>query len=291
LVLRSTLFPETSRRVAELFAERGPDVDVVVCPERVAQGKGYLEIKSLPQIVAGFSERGVQAARFLFQQFGVEIVELQPIEAELAKLFQNVWRYVTFAVANQFYMLASDFGLDYYRIHHALTHHYPRGRGLPTPGFAAGPCLFKDTMQLAAFSNNHFFLGHAAMLVNEGLPLYVVQQIAQKHKLADLTVGILGMAFKADCDDVRDSLAFKLRKILATRCKRVLCSDHHVDPKVLFRATAQIRPEEFLAAEDVIAQSDLIIIGVPHREYRSMTYGGKPVMDIWNMVGRGSKIG
>jgi UDP-N-acetyl-D-mannosaminuronic acid dehydrogenase len=290
LVLRSTLYPQTSQRVHELFQERGPKVDVVVCPERVAQGKGYLEIKSLPQIVAGFSDRGRQAARFLFGAFGVEIVELDPIEAELAKLFQNVWRYLTFAVANQFYTLASDFGLDYYRIHHALTHHYPRGRGLPTPGFAAGPCLFKDTMQLAAFSNNHFFIGHAAMLVNEGLPLYVVQQVAKEHKLADMTVGILGMAFKADCDDVRDSLAFKLRKIFATRCKRVLCSDHHVSAKNIFKATAQIRPEEFLSAEDVVAQSDLLVIGVPHSEYKSLEFGDKPVVDVWNMLGRGGRI-
>jgi len=290
LVLRSTLFPETSKKVHELFQSRGPKIDVVVCPERVAQGKGYVEIKTLPQIVAGFTERGVKAARFLFEPFGVEIVEVQPTEAELAKLFNNVWRYITFAVANQFYTLASDYGLDYHRIHHALTHHYPRGGGLPRPGFTAGPCLFKDTMQLSAFSSNHFFLGHAAMLVNEGLPLYVVQQMAKKYDLANMTVGILGMAFKPDCDDVRDSLSFKLRKILATRCRSVLCSDHHVDPKVLFKATAQVRQEEFLSAEDVIAKSDVVVIGVPHREYKKLDFGGKPVVDIWNALGRGGTV-
>jgi UDP-N-acetyl-D-mannosaminuronic acid dehydrogenase len=290
LVLRSTLFPETSKKVHELFQSRGPKVDVVVCPERVAQGKGYLEIKSLPQIIAGFTERGLKAARFLFEPFGVEICEVQPIEAELAKLFNNVWRYITFAVANQFYTLAADYGLDYHRIHHAVTHHYPRGQGLPRPGFTAGPCLFKDTMQLSAFSSNHFFLGHAAMLVNEGLPLYVVQQMAKKYDLANMTVGILGMAFKADCDDVRDSLSFKLRKILATRCKKVLCSDHHVQPKVLFKATAQIRPEEFLSPQDLVDRCDLVVLGVPHREYKNLDFGDKPVVDIWNFLGRGGTI-
>lgn len=290
LVLRSTLFPETSKRVHESFQSRGPKVDVVVCPERVAQGKGYVEIKTLPQIVAGFTDRGIKAARFLFEPFGVEIVEVQPTEAELAKLFNNVWRYITFAVANQFYTLANDYGLDYHRIHNALTHHYPRGQGLPRPGFTAGPCLFKDTMQLSAFSSNHFFLGHAAMLVNEGLPLYVVQQMAKNYNLAEMTVGILGMAFKPDCDDVRDSLSFKLRKILATRCKSVLCSDHHVDPKVLFKATGQIRPEEFLSPEEVIAKSDVLVIGVPHSEYKKLDFGDKPVVDIWNSLGRGGTI-
>jgi len=98
------------------------------------------------------------------------------------------------------------------------------------------------------------------------------------------------MAFKADCDDVRDSLSFKLRKILATRCQTVLCSDHHVDPKVLFKATVQIRPEEFLSAEDVIRKSDVLVVGVPHSDYKKLDFGEKPVVDIWNSLGRGGTI-
>lgn len=289
LVLRSTLFPETSKRVQQLFEQKGPKIDVTFCPERVAQGKGYVELGTLPQIISGFSARGNAAVRFLFGKFGVEIIEVEPIEAELIKLFNNVWRYVTFAVANQFFTIANDYGIDYYRVHHGLTHKYPRGSGLPQPGFAAGPCLFKDTMQLGAFSNNRFFLGHAAMLVNEGLPLYVVQQLARRFDLSEMTVGILGLAFKPNCDDTRDSLAFKLRKILATRAKRVVCSDGHVDREKIL-AGSQIRPDEFLSTEQAIAQSDLIIIGVPHPEYRTIECGEKPVVDIWNCLGRGSLV-
>lgn len=289
LVLRSTLFPETSKRVQQLFEHKGPKIDVTFCPERVAQGKGYVELRTLPQIISGFSERGIAAVRFLFGQFGVELIEVQPLEAELIKLFNNVWRYVTFAVANQFFTIANDYGIDYYRIHHGLTHHYPRGSGLPQPGFAAGPCLFKDTMQLGAFSNNRFFLGHAAMLVNEGLPLYVVQQLDRKFDLSEMTVGILGLAFKPNCDDTRDSLAFKLRKILATRAKRVVCADGHVDREKLL-ADSRIRPDEFMTAAEVVKSSDLVIIGVPHPEYAGLDCGGKPVVDIWNCLRKGSLV-
>ena len=131
LILRSTLFPETSQRVQKFFDDRGPKIDVAFCPERVAQGKGYLEVRTLPQIISGFSERGLAAARFLFEQLGVDILEVEPLEAELIKLFNNVWRYVTFAVANQFFTIANDYGIDYYHIHHGLTHNYPRGADIP----------------------------------------------------------------------------------------------------------------------------------------------------------------
>ena len=107
-----------------------------------------------------------------------------PEEAELAKLFTNTWRYIKFAAANQLYMMANDFGLDYERIRPALVrHNYPRAADLPGAGFAAGPCLFKDTMQLAAFNNNNFNLGQASVSINEGLPLYVVARLEQRYDL------------------------------------------------------------------------------------------------------------
>ena len=88
-----------------------------------------------------------------------------------------------FALANQLYMMANDFGLDYERIRQGVVYDYPRAADLPAAGFAAGPCLFKDTMQLAAFNNNNFVLGHAAMMVNEGLPLYVVDRLSSATTL------------------------------------------------------------------------------------------------------------
>src|SRR5438270_131495 len=116
------------------------------------------------------------------------------------KRFSNAWRYLNFAISNQFYMLAESRGLDFYRIHQAVTQDYPRMRSFAKAGFSAGPCLLKDTLQLSAFSRNNFFLGHAAMLVNEGMPNFVVEELRNTCDLANSRVAILGMAFKGDSD-------------------------------------------------------------------------------------------
>ncbi|MBV8148185.1 MAG: nucleotide sugar dehydrogenase, partial [Candidatus Eremiobacteraeota bacterium] len=205
LVLRSTVYPGTTDRLHRAIIELGKDIDVAFCPERVAEGHTMEELQSLPQIISAYSERGLQRCRELFAPLTRDVVELTPLEAELAKLFTNTWRYTLFAAANQFFMLANDHGADFYRIHHAMTYNYPRVKDLPKPGFAAGPCLFKDAMQLAAFNNNQFYLGHAAMLVNEGLPNYIAERLKRRYDLARLTCGIIGMAYKADSDDRRES--------------------------------------------------------------------------------------
>lgn len=175
LILRSTVYPGTTEKVRELVATTGRNIHVAFCPERVAEGKAIDELSSLPQIIAGCDDQAVYMAEDLFARVARSIIYLSPLEAELTKIFANVWRYIQFATANQFFMIAADYGLDFYRIHDALTREYPRMAGLPKSGFAAGPCLFKDTMQLGAAMNNNFALGHAAMLINEGLPNFLVR--------------------------------------------------------------------------------------------------------------------
>jgi len=164
LILRSTVYPGTTERFAKALEREGHEVDVAFCPERVAEGFALKEIASLPQIVSGVNERARQRAEKLFKLLTKEIIVLPPLAAELTKLYNNAWRYIQFAVSNQFYMIANDYGIDFYAIHEAMTREYPRAKGFPRAGFAAGPCLFKDTMQLSAFNNNALFLGHAAML-------------------------------------------------------------------------------------------------------------------------------
>ena len=278
LVLRSTVYPGTSERIHRLFADAGLKIEVAFCPERIAEGRAIRETYELPQIVSAFTPDGMRRAKDLFSLFTDDIIELAPMEAEIAKLFTNAWRYIKFSIANQFFMISHEHGLDYYRILDAVTHNYPRAGDLPKAGFAAGPCLFKDTMQLASFSDNTFFLGHAAMLVNEGQPAYIVQCLKRKHPLQDKTVGILGMAFKADSDDARESLAYKLRKLLEIECREVLITDPCV------------QDERIIPAEDVIARSDILIIGAPHSVYRNLDLRGKHVVDIWNFFGEGGLI-
>ena len=145
---------------------------VAFCPEQIVQGYGVDELAGMPQIVSGTTPEAAEEAAALFRTIAPEIVMLDPIEAEFAKLFNNAYRYIEFAMTNQFYLITKSAGLDYQRILRAMKHNYPRARNIPIPGYAAGPCLMKDTMQLTAFARNEFTLGNAAMLVNEGLPLH-----------------------------------------------------------------------------------------------------------------------
>ena len=175
-------------------------------------------------------------------------------------------------------MIANDFGLDFERIRHAVTYHYPRAADMPGPGFAAGPCLFKDTMQIAAFDENRFTLGHASVMINEGLPLYLVGQLESRFDLSTMTVGILGMAFKGGSDDTRSSLSYKLKRVLALKAREVLCTDPLVttDP-------------ELVPLETVVARSALLIVATPHPEYRDLTVS-VPVIDVFNVRGDGVRI-
>ena len=150
--------------------------------------------------MSGITPEAEDGAAELFSLIAPEVVRLSPVEAELAKLFSNAYRYIQFAVANQFYLISNAAGVDYYRVLDGMKKNYPRA-DMPRAGFAAGPCLFKDTMQLAAFYRNQFSLGHAAMLVNESMPQFIVDKLEARYKLSELTVGVLGMAFKANIDD------------------------------------------------------------------------------------------
>jgi UDP-N-acetyl-D-mannosaminuronic acid dehydrogenase len=275
IVLRSTVFPGTSEKIKEYLESRQKHAKLSFCPERIAQGKAMEELRQLPQIIASFNDESLKEAEDLFGLLTDEILLLRPIEAELAKLFTNVWRYIEFSISNQFYQIAVQNGLDFYRIYDAIRYKYPRAQSFPTAGFAAGPCLFKDTMQLAAYSNNSFFLGHAAMLVNEGLPNVVVQRLKAQYRLRDKTVGILGMAFKANNDDIRESLSFKLKKLLEIEAKKVFCSDVY------------IQQEGFIPAQDLIEESDIIILATPHKEYTDLDMKGKILVDVWNFYSRG----
>lgn len=279
VVLRSTVFPGTTERVAERLSRRGCAVDVAFCPERIAEGHALEELTSLPQIVGADDPGAGDRAEALFRRLTDSIIRTTTREAELAKLFTNTWRYMKFAVANQFFVIANEAGADYANILRAIREEYPRAADLPGPGFAAGPCLFKDTMQLAAFTSDHFPMGQSAMQVNEGMPAYIVSALERRYgDLRDRTVGILGMAFKAESDDPRAALSYKLRKLLTWAGARVLCADPYVDDPRL------------VPLDQVVIESEIIVLGVPHRAYRGLQLGGKDVVDIWGALGGGIRL-
>ncbi len=279
VVLRSTVYPGTTEYVAAALADRGKQVDVAFCPERIAEGHALEELHTLPQIIGADTEAAGDRAAALFGRLASKTLRTSSKEAELAKLFTNTWRYMKFAVANQFFAIADQAGVDYTNILRAVREDYPRAADLPGPGFAAGPCLFKDTMQLAAFTSDHFPLGQAAMQINEGMPAYIVSALERRHgSLRGRTIGILGMAFKAESDDIRASLSFKLRKLLEWAGARVLCADPYVED------------ERLIPLDDVLAGSEIIVIGAPHRAYRSLDLSGREVVDIWNATGDGIRL-
>lgn len=279
VILRSTLYPGTTEKIKKYLDSNGISAGLSFCPERIAEGLAMKELFDLPQIVSGFDDDTVKKVSDIFSKLNKDILVLSPIEAEMAKLFTNTWRYIQFSIANQFFMIANDYNLDFYRIFEAMKYKYPRAKDFPKPGFAAGPCLFKDTMQIASFYNNSFFLGHAAMLINEGLPNYIIQTL-KKYDISNKTVGILGMAFKANSDDRRESLSYKLKKILEIEAEKVLCTDVY------------IKETDFIDPVDLINQSEIIIVATPHEEYKNLSslMVNKKIVDIWNFYSNGSLI-
>jgi UDP-N-acetyl-D-mannosaminuronic acid dehydrogenase len=279
LILRSTVYPGTTEWVDRWLKSKNQPMKVSFCPERIVQGKGIDEIRTLPQIVSATTPEAEEAAIAFFNIINVEIVTLKPKEAEFAKLFSNAYRYISFAIANQFYMITTNANIDYERVMKGVKYHYPRLDGLTGAGFSAGPCLYKDTMQLNAFSNNNFFLGQAAMNVNEGLVLFIIDKLSRKYDLHNMTIGLLGMSFKPNNDDIRSSLSYKMKKHIKFYAKNVISTDPYVT-----------QDKELFPLKEVIEKSDLLILCIPHKQYKDLDTNGKPVVDIWGYLGKGTLI-
>lgn len=271
IILRSTVSPGTTDALDRFLKKCGKDFAVAFCPERVVQGIAVKEIQSMAQIISGTTPAAAEMASEIFGKIATKLVRMQPMEAEFAKLICNAYRYIQFAATNQFYMMVESAGCDYKKVMKGVKQEYPRMRDFPGAGFAAGPCLHKDTLQLAALSSTGFELGHAAIHINEGLPAFLVSQIKRNCELDRLWVGILGMAFKAESDDPRSSLSYKLKKLLRHSAAGVLCTDPYV------RTDQDLHP-----LEEVAQRCDLLVIATPHRIYADLVTD-KPVIDIWSL--------
>jgi UDP-N-acetyl-D-mannosaminuronic acid dehydrogenase len=168
-------------------------------------------------------------------------------------------------------LIAEKFGANFVRVREAVTAQYPRLAGFAGAGFAGGPCLLKDTMQLAGFNHNSFPIGQAAMMVNEGLPSALVEHVKATRDLSRDCAAILGMAFKGNCDDPRDSLSYKLRKILTLECREVVCTDPYIDDP------------SFVPVAVALAKADVVFLGACHNEYKSLRFR-QPVVDVFDFL-------
>lgn len=270
VILRSTVYPGTTGWLHEHLVAHGKAVKLAFCPERVVQGKAIVEIGAMPQIISGSTQEAEDAAADLFAKICPELVRTRPLEAELSKIYANAYRYVEFAITNQLFTISRAAGADYFEILRTMKYNYPRAARIPGPGFSAGPCLFKDTMQLAAFAKNRFALGQAAMLINEGMVFEVIDQLKELALLPATKVGLLGMAFKAEVDDVRASLSYKLKKNLIPLCREVLTTDPYVTTD-----------KTLMPLNEVLERADLLVLCTPHEAYRGLDTRGKPLIDIW----------
>lgn len=268
IIVRSSVYPGICEKIYNILKSKNKNLSY--CPERIIQGKSLIELPKLPQIISGFNERSIKNSAELFKKISKKIIITGVLEAELIKLFSNAYRYIHFSIANQFYKICEDLNVDFNLIRKNMIDGYVRNKNIPKQGFTGGPCLLKDTMQLAAFCKNNFELGYAAMNINENLPISLIKNIKNYEKKK---IGILGLSFKASTDDTRDSLSFKLIEFLEKKKIKYFINDPFV--KIINN----------LKARDVIKKSDLIIIATPHIQYRKIKVSkDKILIDIWNIT-------
>ena len=271
IIIRSSVYPGTCNKVFDIIKDRCKNLSY--CPERIAQGKSLKELPKISQIISGKNTKSKLESGKIFKKVCKKIIYTKIIEDELIKLFSNAYRYINFSISNQFYMICKNHNLDFFKIRQIMKDGYKRNTNIPMAGFTAGPCLLKDTMQLSSFYKHKFSLGLSAMSVNENLPKFLVKELSKKYDLKKKIIGILGLSFKAENDDIRDSLSIKLLKYLKSKKIRTLQSDEYYKDK------------NSIDKNLLVKKSDIIIISTPHRAYKNLKISKKKVLvDIWGLV-------
>ncbi len=283
IVLRSTVAPGSTEHLGRLIERTtkfrlGRDLFLAFCPERIAEGKSFSELPDVPQIVGGIDAASSERAARFFSLVTSHIIQVDARSAELAKLFCNMYRYIDFAVANEFMMIAAQHQREVYPILEAVNRGYKRG-GIKSPGLTGGPCLYKDGFFLVGKIPYNELIA-SAWKIHETTPAYLVERARAYQPIDGAKAAILGLAFKRDIDDTRNSLAYKLKKILLAEGADV----HLHDPLV---------PSEPL--DETLRDAAFVFLAMNHSTFESLTPGrlrqlAKPdavVCDIWNLLGTG----
>jgi len=285
LILRSTIAPGTTEFVAGYLEKRrglrvGEDVYVAHAPERIAAGRFLEEISTLPCIIGGVGESSTEHVAGTFSVLGAPIVKTSPVQAELAKIWTNILRYATFALPNLLMMDCERYGANVFEVIDLINHDYPRG-GIATPGMTAGACLRKDFVFSEERSNAPGML-LAVSRVNEAVPLFLVEGVKRRvGELASRKVAVLGLTFKRNTDDERDSLSPKLIRLLERELADVAVCDPH----------ARTPTQPFAEA---VRDADVVVIATNHSEFEgpealrailAATSGDCLLVDPWNALG------
>ncbi len=288
LILRSTVSPRTTQYVKSLIESEsdlriGKNFFLAFCPERISEGNALTETKDLPQIIGGVDKKSAKKAEEIFKKICTYTITTDDVSAELAKLFTNMYRYINFAIANEFMVLADNYHRDIYEIVNLVNYKYRRG-GLSLPGLTGGPCLFKDGFFLISdlpFTD----LISTSWKINESIPLLLVKRIRERTKLDGKKAVILGLGFKNDIDDIRESLSFKVRKALLRERAEVVLHD----PYVKNYSNQKIEQNVYRALEG----ADVIFIAQRHKQYQKLNISKIKkvvkknciVCDVWNVLG------
>jgi UDP-N-acetyl-D-mannosaminuronic acid dehydrogenase len=261
LILRSTIAPGTTEFVAGYIEKHrglvaGRDISVSHCPERIAAGKFFEEIDTLPCIIGGVGAASGEHAAKLFGVFDARIVQTEPVQAELAKIWANIIRYTEFALPNLLMMDCEQYDANVFEVIDLINRDYPRG-GIARPGFTAGTCLRKDFAFSEERSNAPGML-LAVSRVNESVPRFLVEGLKRRlgGSLRGCKVAVLGLAFKADTDDERDSLSHKLIRLLERELADVAVHDPIVET-----------PTQSL--DEAITEADAVVVATNHSAFCS----------------------
>jgi UDP-N-acetyl-D-mannosaminuronic acid dehydrogenase len=280
VVLRSTVAPGTTEWVAGYIEQRrgftaGEDLFVSHVPERIAENHFLEEIATLPCIVGGVGDASGAKAAELFEVYGTEIVQTTPVEAELAKIWTNILRYTQFALPNLLMMECEQSGANVFEVVELINRDYPRG-GIAAPGLTAGTCLRKDFVFSEERSSAPGML-LAVSRVHETVPLFLVEGLKRRlgGSLRDRKVAVLGLTFKRDSDDMRDSLSFKLIRLLERELAHVSRHDPHV-------------PDESEPLESALSGAHAVIVATNHSAFEDLVSRlpqGALLVDPWNVTG------
>lgn len=287
IIFRSTLSPGATEQLARQLEEQtkltiGRNLFLAYCPERIAEGKSVAELVQISQIIGTLDEESAKKTAKIFEKIAPKILFTNPKSAELAKLFCNMYRYIDFAIGNEFMMIAESYGCDIYEILNLVNKDYKRG-GLKSPGLTAGPCLVKDGFFLIDKSP-YMELVTAAWRLNENIPGYILSRI--KTEIKDLhkkKVAILGLAFKKNIDDIRYSLSPKLQRYFLAEGAKVSMHDPFIDSQPM---------------DDALKGADVVILGINHDVFSSLNTDYLKnlvsdnclICDIWNILDTGKII-
>ncbi|NOY90231.1 MAG: nucleotide sugar dehydrogenase [Deltaproteobacteria bacterium] len=290
VALRSTLAPRTTELVARRIERAtglrvGVDLGVACCPERLAEGHAKVELGVLPQVVGADDELSARLGHELFAPIAPDVLATSTINAEFLKLFTNVERYVHFAVANQFAMVADVHGANIHEIRRMANDRYPRNH-IASPGFSAGACLRKDFGMLAEWSP-YVGIPTAAWRIHESMPTFLVQHMERRMPLLDKRIAVLGYSFKSGSDDMRDSLTPKLMRYIQRSCPLELrVNDPHLPDPIDDPVHGSIPNHPIERCLDGV---DGVFIATNHPQYHAAlrrlaeTRPDAWVADLWNV--------